>query len=328
MTKITDEFILRGHHIKNRIVMPPMYTFSFRGDDGSFFGKQHIDHYTLRAKGGTGLIILQSTRVHGSIDSTKLWDSNNIEVLKQIVGNCHAYGATVMLQLSCNDVDINFLSIAQIYAIQQELKQAAITACKIGFDGVEIHCAHSFFFCKFLDANYNMRKDQYGGSAENRVRIITEILPEIRANTYEKFIVSVRMGKYLSTSKDGIEIAQTFEKAGIDMLHISWGMKMPKGQVPKEFICSFMTYNAYEIKKEVDIPVIAVNEIRSAQQVRFLIENDYANFVAVGRGMLADAEFANHVIREEPVKQCLHCGEGVNKCFWFVDHALCPADRK
>jgi 2,4-dienoyl-CoA reductase-like NADH-dependent reductase (Old Yellow Enzyme family) len=136
------------------------------------------------------------------------------------------------------------------------------------------------------------------------------------------------MGKYLSTGRDGIEIAQAFEKAGIDMLHISWGMKMPKGQAPKEFICSFMTYNAYEIKKEVNIPVIAVNEIRSAKQVQFLIENDYANFAAVGRGMLADADFANHVIREEPLNECLHCGEGVNKCFWFTDHSLCPANRK
>jgi 2,4-dienoyl-CoA reductase-like NADH-dependent reductase (Old Yellow Enzyme family) len=328
MTKITDEFILRGNRIKNRIVMPPMYTFSFRGENGTFFGRQHIDHYTLRAKGGAGLIILQSTRVHGSIEGTKLWSPENTAVLKQIVDGCHAYGALTFLQLSCDDRDINELSGEEIHTIQREIKQAAKSACALGFDGVEFHCAHSFFLCKFLDGDFNKRTDIYGGSAENRARILTEIIPGIRANTHEKFILGVRMGKFLPDEKDGFEAAKVFEKAGVDILHISWGMRMPAGQVPKDFICSYMTYNAYEMRRNVSLPVIAVNEITTERQVRFLIENKYADFAAVGRGMLADADFANHVIDSVPVNKCCRCGGGVNKCFWFSDHRLCPARNK
>lgn len=326
MPKISDEIIVRGNSIKNRIVMPPMYTFSFKGDNGSFYGKQHIEHYIARAKGGTGLIIIQSTRVHGALNSTKLWSEDNTSALKQIAEGCHAYGAKVMIQLSCNDTDTNLLSIDDIKQTQQEMKQAAVTACSLGFDGVEYHCAHGFFLCKFFDADYNKRDDAYGKNAEGRVRILTEIIPEIRKETNDKFIISARMGKFQPEENDGIEAAKALEKAGLDMIHISWGMKMPEGHAPDGFICSYMTYNAYEIKKEVSIPVIAVNEIRTAEQAKFIIENGYADFAAVGRGMLCDSEFANHIINNEPVNKCFGCYKNiVNKCSWFTDHTKCPA---
>ena len=110
------------------------------------------------------------------------------------------------------------------------------------------------------------------------------------------------MDEYLPESKDGIEVAKTFEKAGIDLLHISFGMQAPVHPVPEDFICSLMTYSGCKIKKEVNIPVIAVNEIRTEEQVRFLIENNYADFAAIGRGMLADPEFANHVVNYHSAK--------------------------
>lgn len=174
--------------------------------------------------------------------------------------------------------------------------------------------AHGFTLCKFLDTSYNRRTDQYGGDAINRTGILIEILPEVRNSTHKNFIVSVRMGEYLPESKDGIEVAKTFEKAGIDLLHISSGMQAPVHPVPEGFICSPITYSGCKIKKEVNIPFIAVNEIRTEEQVRFLIENDYADFVAIGRGMLADPEFANHVINDKPVNTCSEC----ERCFWLL----------
>ena len=149
------------------------------------------------------------------------------------------------------------------YSMQMNMKQAARRACEIGFDCVEYHFVHGFTLCKFLDASYNRRTDQYGGDTINRTRILTEILPEVRNNTHKNFIISVRMGEYLPESKDGIEVAKTFEKAGIDLLHISSGMQRPTSPVPEGFICSPITYSGCKIKKEVNIPVIAVNEIRT-----------------------------------------------------------------
>ncbi|MDF2503258.1 NADH:flavin oxidoreductase [Clostridium sp.] len=323
MTKISDEIIIRDHHIKNRIVMPPMVTFSFHGDNGSYYGKQHIEHYTECAKGGAGLIIVQATNVSGAVQGTNLWTEDNKDVLSQIVSNCHKYGAVVMIQLSYGDMDINILSSEQIYSMQQDMKRAAKIAYNIGFDGVEYHFAHGFTLCKFLDGKYNKREDLYGGTIENRVRILTEILPEIRKDTGDRFIISLRMGEYLPQSKDGIEAAKAFESAGIDLLHISFGMNPQKGDVPEDFQCSFITYSACRIKEAVNIPVIAVNEIRTEEQVRFLIENDYVDLVSIGRGMLADYEFANHVINSKLVNKCFGC----KKCFWFTDHTKCPARK-
>ncbi len=327
MTKITDSLIVRENLIKNRIVMAPMFPFSFHGNDGAFYGKQHIEHYTERAKGGTGLIIMQGTRVFGATDSTNLWSSENTAVLKKVVDYCHGYGAIIMLQLSCGDMNINELSTDEIYSMQKDMKKAAIYACEIGFDGVEYHFAHGFTLSKFIDSSYNKRTDQYGGEAINRTRILTELLPEIREKTHEKFIIGVRMGEYLPKSQDGIEVAKIFEKAGIDLLHISFGMNPPTHAIPEKFKCSPMTYSGCKIKKEVSIPVIAVNEIQTEEQVRFLIENNFVDFAAIGRGMLTDPEFANHVINGEPLNRCFGCGENLNKCKWFTDHTLCPGRK-
>lgn len=327
MARVTDELIVRGNLIKNRIVMAPMVTFSFQGDNGSYYGKQHIEHYTQRAKGGAGLIIVQATQVTGAANATNLWSPDNVAALRQIAENCHAYGAIIMVQLSCGDVDINQLSTSEVQTMQLDMKQAAISVCELGFDGVEYHFAHGFTLCKFLDAAYNRRTDLYGGAAANRTRILSELLPEIRRNTHEKFIIGLRMGEYLPDGQDGVEIARLFENDGIDLLHISFAMKPPEHSVPVNFQGSPTTYSGCRIKKAVNIPVIAVNEIRTGEQVHFLLKNDFVDFVAIGRGMLADPEFALHVIQGEPINQCFGCGGNVVTCRWFTDHTLCPADR-
>lgn len=327
MAKLADDIMIRGNRVKNRIAMAPMVTFSFRGDNGSYYGRQHIEHYTDRAKGGAGLIILQATRVLGAAQATDMWSADNRRVLRQIAGNCHDYGAVVMMQLSCGDMDINQLSIDDIQAMQADMKQAALAACDMGFDGVEYHFAHGYTLCKFIDASYNQRTDCYGGNALNRTRILADLLPDIRSSVHDRFIVSVRMGAYLPESRQGIETARAFESAGVDLLHISFGMKPPATPVPDGFICSPTTYSGYIIKKEVHIPVIAVNEIRTAEQVRFLLDNDYADVVAIGRGMFTDPAFANHVLQGEPVNKCFGCGGTIPDCRWFTDHTLCPGNR-
>ena len=328
MAKITDDITIRGIRVKNRIVMAPMVTFSFHGDDGHYYGRQHVAHYTARAQGGAGLIIVQATRALGAVDGTGMWTDGSLAALRQIAANCHAHGAAAMMQIACGDTNINALSAADIAAMQADMRQAALTACALGFDGVEYHFAHGFTLCKFIDAAYNKRTDRFGGSAAARTAILTELLPDIRANTRENFIIGVRMGEYLPTSRDGVEIAQTFVAAGIDLLHISFAMRPPTHAVPAGFPCSPMTWSACKIKKEVTVPVIAVNEIRTAEQVRYLIENGCADFAAVGRGMLADPDFAGHVIGEGPVNACRGCGDNGGQCLWFTDHTKCPANRK
>lgn len=318
--KLQDPLVIRGITIKNRIVMEPMMTFSFHGDNGSFYGSQHLEHYTARAKGGAGLIILQATAVFGAASAAEKWSAENTQVLRQIAENCHAYGAAVMMQLACGDVEINALTLPDIRSMQQDMVQAAATACRLGFDGVEFHFAHGYTLCKFLDAAYNHRTDGYGGDVEHRTAILTEILPEIREKTGERFILGIRMGEYQPESNDGIAAVRVWEKAGIDLLNISSGMKPPAGPVPEGFPCSALTWSGCRVKQKTALPVIAVNEIRTAEQARYLVEQNCVDFVGVGRAMLTDPDFAGHVLRGEPVNPCRGC----RRCRWFTDHTQCP----
>ena len=327
MSKLADEIIIRGKKIKNRIVMPPMFCFTFTGDNGGMYGEQYVEHYTKRAKGGTGLIIVQATSVVGAAKQIGVWSDEQMKPLEKIAQNCHSYGSTVMMQLSCGDIDINELSIEQIHTMQEDCIAAAARAKQAGFDGSEYHFAHGYTLCRFLDSTFNKRTDNYGGALENRIRFLTEIMPQVREAVGEQFIVSVRMGGNIPDVAGAIDVAKAFEEAGIDLLHISFGMEQPTNAVPTGFKCSAIAFNASEIKKHVNIPVIAVSEIFTGQQAKFLVENEYVDFVAIGRGIYADENWANKVLADEPIQQCRNCGGSSRKCMWFVDHTKCPAQK-
>jgi 2,4-dienoyl-CoA reductase-like NADH-dependent reductase (Old Yellow Enzyme family) len=218
------------------------------------------------------------------------------------------------------DMDINLLSTEDIRFRQSEIKAASIKAYELGFHGVEYHCAHGYALCKFVDARYNERTDEFSGDIEGRTRIITSILGDVRQSTSDEFILSVRMGEYLPTSKNGLDTARHFEAAGIDMLNISFGMEYPTAPVPEDFPFSPVTYSGYVVKQAVKIPVIGLDEIRDRAQARMLAEKGYADIVGIGRGLLADPHFARHVLNDSPVAQCYGCEE----CKWFSDHRKCP----
>ncbi|SHI12838.1 2,4-dienoyl-CoA reductase [Sporobacter termitidis DSM 10068] len=325
MSKLQDALVIRGNTVKNRIVMEPIFTFSFHGDDGHFYGKQHIEHYEARARGGAGLIILQATQCFGATDGTGQWTDYDKEILKAIAQKCHNYGVSVMMQLACGDSDINALTTGEVLSMQREMVSAAVTAFKLGFDGAEFHFAHGYTLCKFIDAAYNKRTDEFGNSAWNRTRILTGILPELRSKTGDRFMLGVRMGEFLPESRDGFEIAKLFEETGVDLINVSFGMKFPDGDVPEGFICGPMAYSGCRMKQAVDsIPVIAAGGLRTEEQVRFLIEHDYVDLAGIGTAFLADPAFGNAVLGSTPFTKCRGC----ERCLWFTDHTLCPARKK
>ena len=317
MAKLTDKLTINGIKIKNRIAMAPMNILPF----GENFTTVHSEHYLSRARGGAGLIILQSTPVSGAVSSTMKWTPENISILENIVRICRGNKTHVIMQLACNDMDINKLSTSEINSMQTDMIEAGIIVSKLGFDGIEFHFAHGYTLSKFIDKFHNRRTDQYGGSLENRVRILTEIIPEIRKSIDKQIMIGVRMGEYIPGSIDGIRTAQAFEHGGVDFLHISYGMYPLIIPPTDDFKGSALAQSGVKIKKELRIPVISVGEINTEERVRYLIENDFVDMVAVGRGMLADADFANHVINSEPVNSCRNC----KSCMWFTDPSKCPA---
>ena len=327
MSQLADSIAIRGQRIKNRIVMPPMVCFSFRGDNGGLYGEQHVEHYSRRAAGGTGLVIIQATPVFGAAGQLKAWSAEQLRPLVTIARNCHDQGATVMMQLAGGDIDINELSTEQVHALQADCVAAALRVREAGFDGVEYHFAHGYTFCRFFDPGANRRTDEYGGALENRLRILTEILPQIRAGVGEDFIIGVRMGSNIPDTAGAVAVARALEAAGVDLLHVSFGMTPPT-EVPADFPASAVAYGGSRIKQAVGIPVIAVGEIFTPETARFLIETGQADLVAVGRGMLADEDWAAKALAGAAVRQCRNCGRKSRGCSWFTDHTRCPARKQ
>jgi len=337
---------MRNLEIKNRIVLPPMVTFSFANEEG-FVSKKNIKHYENIAKGGAGLIIVEATCVNQkgrlSQDQLGIWSDDYIEGLSKLVQVCHENDAKVMIQLhhaglrtpqavtgdrisSSNyqkgDIVARAMTIEEIHALQDDFIQGAIRAEKAGFDGIELHGAHSYLMTQFFSSKINNRTDEYGGNLDNRLRVAAEIFKGIKKKVKEDFIVGIRMGCNEPDLETSIVMAKKFETLGMDFLHISTGFDNTpiKGEIPEDFPGNWIVYGATKIKEQVDIPIIAVNSIKTPEQASYLIEHDLVDFVAIGRGQLADHNFVNHIKDRKEIATCLGC----KPCRWFTNGDQCP----
>ncbi|APC08917.1 NADH oxidase [Moorella thermoacetica] len=136
--------------------------------------------------------------------------------------------------------------------------------------------------------------------------------------------MSYRMGWGDSLDED-VKTARALESLGIDMLHISTGIPRDrKLELPAGFDYNDTVYTACYVKKHVNIPVIAVNGIKTLKRGNVLIENNCCDFVAYGRPFLADAEFVVRSLKNDEYKPCLEC----RNCRWYINGEKCPAQRK
>lgn len=346
MNKLFTSYKIKDLEIKNRIVLPPMVCFTFAGEN-NFVAEKNIKHYEAIAKGGAGLIIVEATCVseNGRLAASQLgiWSDKYIEGLSKIADVCHSHGAKVVLQIhhaglrtpkavnedtiSSSDYDngkvtARAMTKEEINHIQEDFINAAVRAEKAGFDGIELHGAHSYLMTQFFSSKVNKRTDEYGGVLENRLRFTAEICAEIKQKVSDSFIVGIRMGCNENGLKESIEIAKNFQTMGMDYLHVSTGFDNTpiEAEIPENFPKNWIVYGAAKIKEEVTIPAIAVNSIKTAEQAHYLIENNLVDFVAIGRAQLADYNFTNHIEQGEPIIKCLGC----KPCKWFTNGDYCP----
>ncbi len=346
MNTLFTPYKIKDLDIKNRIVVPPMVCFTYAGKEG-YVTEKNIKHYETMAKGGAGLIIVEAVCVtqNGKLskDQLGIWSDSFIEGLSKIVSVCHTHGAKVFIQLhhaglrtpvgvnkdlitssNYNDgkVSARSMSIEEIHAIQRDFVQGAIRAEKSGFDGIELHGAHAYLITQFLSSKVNKRTDEYGGSFENRLRFVVEIVEKIKKKVSTEFVIGIRMGCNEDSLQNSIEIAKVFECIGMDYLHISTGFDdtLIDEPIPRDFMGNWIVYGASKIKEQVKIPVIAVNSIKTKEQAEYLIANDFADFIAIGRGHLVDPYFTKHVESGEEIITCMRC----KPCKWFRNPKDCP----
>jgi 2,4-dienoyl-CoA reductase-like NADH-dependent reductase (Old Yellow Enzyme family)/thioredoxin reductase len=211
------------------------------------------------------------------------------------------------------------ISLAEIEEVINAHADAAGRVKAAGFNAIEIHGAHGYLIASFLSPYTNKRKDRYGGSLENRARFALEIVERVREKVGKNFPIIFRitasecMGEEGITPKEAKVTAKWLEDASVDCLHVSasnyetveW--QCPVMYQPYGILIDF----AAEIKKEVNVPVIAVGSITPELAIK-TVEEGKADMVAISRGLIADPDFPNKIAenRLEDIRPCLRCEEG------------------
>ena len=348
-SKIFEQGKIGNVTFKNRLVMSPMGT-SLAEMDGSP-SEDMIAFYEARAIGGAGLIIPEITRVNdvhgvGMMRQLSVSKDRHIEGLAKLAASVHKHGTKIFIQLhhpgretvtaltggpvvSASAIPCKYLqqetralSTEEVKALIQQFVDGGVRVKKAGCDGVELHAAHGYLLQQFLSPYTNKREDEYGGSFENRLRMITEIIQGLRAQCGSDFPIGVRLSveEFLDKTgvtedyihiRDGVKIAMALEKCGIDFIDVSVGL-YETGNVcvePISFPQGWRKDLIKAVKDHVSIPVIGVSCIREPQTAEAFLENGIVDFVSMGRSWLADEQWGRKVLegREKELCKCINC---------------------
>ncbi len=330
--------------VKNRIAMAPMAT-AFATQDG-VFTEQAMAYYEARAKGGAGLIIVENVGVdfHRNIHASNRPAIDNdlpLPRLAELAKVIKKHGARAIVQLNQSGrmgkskltgfqpvapSPIPFgsggssqgempreLTIEEIHETVILFAQAAARAKKAGFDGIEVHAAHGYLLAEFLSPFSNKRQDLYGGSLENRSRILIEVIEAVRKAVGNNYVVGCRLNGREYGIEDGLTLEDTQTIARrindrVDYLHITaWGYgKSSLVNSPDTFGALLPLSEA--IKKVVTVPVIAIGRL-TPEVGEQAIRDGKADIIAMGRGLLTDPDLPNHLLsgRPEAIRPCISC---------------------
>ena len=303
---IFTDLKIKNIHIKNRIVLPPMVRFSLIGDDG-YVTEDLIKWYGMIAKSGVGLIIVEATAVEESgklrENQIGIWNDSFIEGLTKVANEIHKYNVPCMIQIHHAGFKekISEVPEEELDRILKLFEEAFVRAKKSGFDGIEIHGAHTYLISQLNSKLWNKRKDKYG----ERLYFSKKLIENTKYLFDDNFILGYRMGGNEPELEDGIENAKILESYGLDILHVSSGVPNPeyKRQVkinnfPKDFPLDWIIYMGTEIKKHINIPVIGVSKIKKESQASWLVENNLLDFVAVGKAMISQDKWMENARKD------------------------------
>ncbi len=330
--------------LRNRIVMPPMGT-NMAAFDGEA-SDEIIDFYEERAKGGCGLIITEICRIDegagaGMLHQLSATSPKYIRGLERLADAVHKYDTKIFLQLHHPGREISSYQLGGIQPVApsaipckaigetpreltteecgklvRRFVRAASYAKLAGMDGVELHGAHGYLIDEFLSPYSNKRTDKYGGSFEGRLTFLAEIVTGIRKKCGPKFPISVRLScdEYVDGGlrlEDSVKIAKALEKLGVSSINVSAGVYESGYAIiePQGFPEGWKKHLAAEIKRNVSIPVIAVNNIKYPSTAEKYLEEGISDFVAIGRGQLSDPQWGNKAKegKEDEIRKCLGC---------------------
>jgi len=221
---------------------------------------------------------------------------------------------------------IRVMDRADIAQMTEWFASAAERAKRAGFDGVELHAAHGYIIAGFLSGYYNQRDDEYGGTLENRARLLLEIIAAVRARVGAEFALWLRLDAQELHTPGGIDledakaVARMAQAAGVDAVSVSASARITSGEVFTEAPLvhqpsGFMEWTA-ALKRSVDVPVIAVGRIEPEAAEAALKRGD-CDFIAMARKLLADPDLPNKLLnnQQNTIRPCIYCYVCVSQIF-------------
>ena len=341
--------------IANRIVMPPMTTNYAKNGEVT---DTMIEYYAARARGGTGLLVIEDAIIDSPVgnhhyDCLLIDKESCIGGLKRLVKAVHEGGAKVIQNINHGGrragrvengqllvtrgkipvapsplahpmtgfVVPRQLTIEEIVDIQNKFAEAARRVREAGFDGLSIHAAHMYLISEFLSPVSNMRTDRYGGSFENRMRFLTEIIEKIKKEVGDDYPIMVRINGREGleggiTPKDAKEIAVHLEEADIQCISLSCGAGIPQAErgfpapiAPGRLPHGLEVHLAATVKQGVKIPVMTANRIVTPQEAEDILVAGKADLIGIGRGLISDPEWPKKAReeREKEIRFCVGC---------------------
>ncbi|GEN84253.1 NADPH dehydrogenase [Sporosarcina luteola] len=322
MAMLFSPYSIRGVEFKNRIVMAPMCMYSSHNLDGKV-EDWHKTHYATRAVGQVGLIIVEATAVQpeGRISDQDLgiWNDDQLEGLSEIVRLMKQHGAKTGIQLAhagrkaTVDGDIfapspiRFneqyktpveMTVEDIKETVSAFKDAAVRAKQAGFDVIELHGAHGYLINEFLSPLTNKRGDAYGGSSENRYRILREIIDSVRSVWDGPLFVRISAEDYTEggmTSALYLEMVKWMKTQDVDLIDVSSGAVVP---AKIDAYPGYQVPFAENIKKGAGIATGAVGLITSGLQAEEILKNERADMVFLARELLRNPYWAYTAAKE------------------------------
>lgn len=311
---------------KNRLVYPPI-TIAKAAPDGKVT-KDSLAYYEEKMHGGNfSLAIVEHCFImqqgKASAGQVSIAGDETIQGLAKLARVIKGSGTKAVVQMnhagSCTTPEVTGMPLkgaspiinprqggvpeamtkAEIAQVVAAFRAAAERGKAAGYDGVEIHSAHSYLLNQFYSPLTNLRTDEYGGGLENRIRIHLEVIEAVRKVVGKDYPVFLRLGacdhmEGGNQIEDAVEAAKAFEAAGVDVLDISGGMC---GYMhPKNKAAGYFGAETKAVKAAVRIPVICTGGIKEPEEVEQLLEAGFGDLIGVGRTVMKDSNWASRAI--------------------------------
>src|SRR5690554_14968 len=335
MSKLLSPFQIRNTVFKNRMVVSPMCMYSSRDGFANDFhlvhyGSRASGGFSLIIQEATAV----SPEGRISYGDLGIWKDEHIQKLKQIVRFCHIQDAKMGIQLAhagrkashhlpqdgagkinpdhrfgwqtVSSSAIPFredehppiaLDKAGIQKVKDDYVAATRRAKEIGYDVVEIHAAHGYLFHQFYSPLANNRTDEYGGSFENRVRLLMEVTWEVKKEWGDDRPLFVRISATDWTQggwsiEDSVKLSNKLKNLGVDLIDVSSGGNVPRATIPTA--PGYQAEFSEKMKKETGVFTGAVGQITTAEQSEEILQKDMADLILYGRESLRNPNLPLH----------------------------------